>query len=99
MVRAQNPNIQILESAVERLEELANEMVFLGGCATGLLITDPAARPIRATQDVDVITEVGTLAEYHRLSERLREKDLPKTRVRTPPFADGWRRAWYWTSC
>jgi len=86
MVRAQNPNIQILESAVERLEELANEMVFLGGCATGLLITDPAAPPIRATQDVDVITEVGTLAEYHRLSERLREKGFAEDQSPDAPI-------------
>ena len=40
MIRAQNPNLQILEFAVERLGELTNEMVFLGGCATGLLMTD-----------------------------------------------------------
>jgi predicted nucleotidyltransferase len=73
MIRAQNPNLKILEFAVERLGELTNEIVFLGGCATGLLMTDVAAPPIRATQDVDVITEVATLAEYHRLSERLRE--------------------------
>ena len=47
-------------------------MVFLGGCATGLLITDTAAPVIRATKDVDVITEVASLVDYHRLSERLR---------------------------
>lgn len=40
MTREQNPNIEILMFAVERLDELADEMVFLGGCATGLLITD-----------------------------------------------------------
>jgi len=39
----ENPNIEILMFAVEQLEELADEMVFIGGCATGLLITDPAA--------------------------------------------------------
>lgn len=73
MIRAQNPNLQILELAVDQLGDLTNEMAFLGGCATGLLMTDAAAPPIRATQDVDVITEVATLAEYHRLSERLRK--------------------------
>lgn len=86
MIRAQNPNIQILELAVDRLGELANEMVFLGGCATGLLITDPAAPPIRATQDVDVITEVGTLAEYHRLSERLRQKGFAEDQSPDAPI-------------
>jgi len=46
--------------------------VFAGGCATGLLITDPAAGSIRPTIDVDVITEVVSYAEYALLSERLR---------------------------
>jgi len=73
MARAQNPNLEILELAVERLGPLADKMVFLGGCATGLLITDPAAPPIRVTRDVDTIVQVTSLAEYHRLSERLRE--------------------------
>ena len=43
MSRQQNPNLEIMQLAVEQLGELVNEMVFLGGCATGLLITDPAA--------------------------------------------------------
>lgn len=73
MARMQNPNLEILVLVVERLGALADEMVFLGGCATGLLITDPAAPPIRETRDVDAIVQVSTLVEYHRLSERLRQ--------------------------
>jgi hypothetical protein len=48
---------------------LTDRMVFLGGCATGLLLTDPAAPEVRPTRDVDVITEVGSLAEYDRLAD------------------------------
>ena len=70
----ENPNLEILMLAVEQLGELADEMVFLGGCATGLLITDSAAPPIRVTKDVDAIIQVVSLAQYHRLSEKLREK-------------------------
>lgn len=68
-----NPNLEILEIAVARLGVLIEEMVFLGGCATGLLITDAVAPAIRATKDVDVIVEVASLIEYHRLAKRLRE--------------------------
>ena len=55
MARTQNPNLDILILAVDQLGTLTEEMVFLGGCATGLLITDPAAPPIRVTRDVDAI--------------------------------------------
>jgi len=70
--RLPNPNILLLERAVARLDSLIDDMVFVGGCATGLLLTDPGAPPIRATQDVDVLTEVTTRSEYYRLSENLR---------------------------
>ena len=33
-----HPNIKILTLAAERLGELTEKLVFLGGCATGLLI-------------------------------------------------------------
>jgi len=74
MALHQNPNLEILESAVHRLDSLCEQMVFLGGCATGLLLTDPAAPSIRVTRDVDVIVEVTSLAAYHRLTKDLREK-------------------------
>jgi len=74
MVKVQNPNLEILMLAVEQLEELADEMVFLGGCATGLLITDLAAPSIRVTRDVDAIVQVVSHVDYYQLSEKLRVK-------------------------
>jgi len=47
--------------------------LFVGGCATGLLLTDPAAPSIRVTEDVDAIVEATTLRQYYHLSESLRE--------------------------
>jgi hypothetical protein len=73
MRRVINPNIEILEIAVSKLDDLVTRLVFLGGCATGLLMTDEAAPPIRSTHDVDVITEVATLAEYYHLADQLRQ--------------------------
>jgi len=74
MKRVNNPNLFILETAVHRLDSLADEFVFLGGCATGLLITDAAAPPIRETIDVDVIVQVLSRGEYYALSDKLRER-------------------------
>ena len=74
MHRNTNPNLEVLERAVECLGPIADAMVFLGGCATGCLLTDDAAPPIRVTQDVDAITEVASLVDYYRLSDQLRER-------------------------
>ncbi len=86
MHRTTNPNFGILESAVDQLGELADHLVFLGGCATGLLLTDVAAPPIRYTHDVDVITEVATMAEYYRLADRLREKGFQEDTSENAPI-------------
>ena len=67
-----NPNLELLELAADRLRQLLPEIVFVGGCATGLLIDDPAAAPVRGTYDVDIIAEIGSYAEYTVFSERLR---------------------------
>ena len=86
MARRRNPNIEILTVAVDRLGPVADEMVFLGGCATGLLITDPAAPSIRVTTDVDVITEVASLREYYQLAERLRQRGFVEDQSQGAPI-------------
>jgi hypothetical protein len=67
-----DPNGLLFEAAARLLHPLLQELVFVGGSATGLLITDQAAPSVRATDDVDVITEVGTYGQYETLSQRLR---------------------------
>lgn len=60
-----NPNLTITEMAVQALGDLTDSLVFVGGCATGLLVTRMRANQIRATEDVDVVAKVATIAEYH----------------------------------
>lgn len=68
-----DPNVQLVEGVVQRLGGLKDKFVFVGGCATGLLVTDMARPPVRATIDVDLVTEVATQVDYHRLSGKLRD--------------------------
>jgi hypothetical protein len=86
-----DPNLHLLEAAVRLLQPLLDELVFVGGCATGLLITDPAAVGIRPTRDVDAITEVGSYAEYARLSDRLRKLGLTEDHSEGAPICR-WKR-------
>jgi hypothetical protein len=68
----QNPNLALTREIARRLGPLLPDLTFVGGCATGLLITDPASAPVRSTRDVDVIAELTSYAEYSALAERLR---------------------------
>ncbi len=53
-----DPNRALFESIVRLLAPVLNELVFVGGCTTGLFITDPAAAGIRPTKDVDNVRVV-----------------------------------------
>jgi hypothetical protein len=67
-----NPNLGLLQIAAKLLLPMLDELVFVGGCATGLLITEEAAGEVRPTVDVDVIAEITSFTEYYDFSERLR---------------------------
>lgn len=69
-----DPNLAILEMAVDALGPLLDELVLVGGCAIGLLITDRARPPVRQTVDVDLLTEVAPRTDYYALCERLKER-------------------------
>lgn len=47
-----DPNLGMLTLVATALGDLRSSLVFVGGCATGLLITTSRSESIRATQDV-----------------------------------------------
>ena len=72
----QSKILQMLGVVADHLgEELLAKMAFVGGCTTGLLITDTLTlEQIRATDDVDVIVEVLGHGDYTKLQQQLRER-------------------------
>jgi predicted nucleotidyltransferase len=72
MIHTRDINIRMIIAVAKRLGDLRDKVVFVGGCATGLFITDPAMPEVRATQDVDVIVEVASRMAYYLLEEELR---------------------------
>jgi hypothetical protein len=86
-----DPNRALFESVVRLLTPVLDELVFVGGCTTGLFITDPAAGGIRPTKDVDAIVDVTSYAKYAALSERLRTLGLAEDTTPGAPLCR-WRR-------
>jgi hypothetical protein len=54
-------SVWAIRLVAERLGELSEEMVFVGGATLGLLITEPGAPPPRPTMDVDLVVEMTRL--------------------------------------
>ena len=80
-----DPNIELLIQIAAALGDLRERLVFVGGCATALLITDPAAAPVRATEDVDTIVAIGSKPEYHQLGEALRARGFSQPLEQSDP--------------
>ena len=74
-----NPNFQMMRLVAGSLGKLNDDLVYVGGCVVGLLVTDEARPAVRSTQDVDLIAEVATVVEYHALCKRLRAAKLTQT--------------------
>lgn len=72
--RLEDPNLAMLEIVVHALGDLCESLVFIGGCATGLLVTSVRTQQIRVTEDVDVVARVATIAAYHRIEAQLTQR-------------------------
>lgn len=86
-----DPNRALFESVVRLLAPVLDDLVFVGGCTTGLFITDPAAASIRPTVDVDAIVDVASYAGYTALADRLRALGLGEDTSPGAPMCR-WRR-------
>lgn len=87
-----DPNRALFEAVVRLLHPVLEDLVFVGGCTTGLFLTDPAASGIRPTKDVDAIVDVTSYAKYASLAERLRALGLAEDTTPGTPLCR-WRHA------
>lgn len=85
-----DPNLERLVATAEALRPLLGDLLLVGGCAAGLLVTDPGSSPIRPTLDVDLVSEAATYAAYHRVGERLRELGFQSGTLQGDPLCR-WR--------
>jgi predicted nucleotidyltransferase len=80
-----SPNRDRLIRTARRLEPLLDQLVFVGGQMTELLVTDPAAIRPRPTDDVDVVVGVSTKTAYQHIQEQFRALGFqPDRRAHAP---------------
>lgn len=86
MVRAHDENLRRLGLVAERLGELKDEVVFLGGCVAGLLVSEAAAPLVRPTRDVDLIIEVVSRRAFYELEADLASRGFGRPVEQDPPI-------------
>jgi predicted nucleotidyltransferase len=68
--------LAMLETVADALgDDLCEQMVFVGGCSTAVLITDDITlQEVRATDDVDLIVGLTGTAQWMKLQQTLSER-------------------------
>ena len=79
-------NITMLQTVADGLEELIDEIVFVGGAVAELYANDPASSDIRPTQDVDCTIELSSYKEHAELEEDLRAKGFANDTSKGAPI-------------
>lgn len=64
-------NITRIKAVYDALENLAKEVVFIGG-ATVSLYADRETGEVRPTDDVDILVELWTKSSYAEIESKLR---------------------------
>jgi predicted nucleotidyltransferase len=81
-----DPNRAILLLVAKALGDLREQVVFVGGCAAGLLVTIARAQVIRPTDDVDIVANVLNTQGYYALEEQLRAKGFTQEMAADAPI-------------
>jgi hypothetical protein len=69
-----DPNREDVVEAARALGDLRDAVVLVGGCATGLLVTEGHGQTIRRSPDVDVVVQAATGQEYRKVESLLEER-------------------------
>lgn len=79
-------NITMLQIVAKGLEELKDQVVFVGGSVAELYANNPAASEIRTTIDVDCVIELSSKSEHAKLEDNLRAKGFTNDISRDAPI-------------
>lgn len=86
-----DPNLDRLEATAEALGPLMEELCLVGGCAAGLLISDPGASPVWPTEDVDLVVEAIHYAAYQKFCGGIANRGFSQHPGKGEPLCR-WRR-------
>lgn len=76
MLKNQTINLKAVEKIATILEELNDDVVYVGGAVVSLYVTDEGAEQPRPTKDIDITVQVSTYAQMDELREKLATKGI-----------------------
>lgn len=71
-------NIGIIKEVATALDELNEQVVYVGGAVVGIYADDPAAEDVRPTKDVDFTLKIASYSELTKLEIELNKKGFKR---------------------
>lgn len=69
-------NIEQIIAVAKKLQHLKDEVVFVGGSTTELLVDEVARGQARQTEDVDFVVDIEFNLEYSKFEKKMRDLDF-----------------------
>jgi len=79
-------NLEMLALVAKGLGPLKDQVVFVGGATIELYVKDAAAPTVRATDDVDCVTQILTRSDYYELEDKLRDLNFKQPMGKKTPI-------------
>ena len=80
------PSVYMIEVVAHALQEIREDVVFVGGATVPFYIENDAGEIPRPTEDVDLIIEIANRTAYYSLEEKLRKKGFINSTNKEDPI-------------
>ena len=76
MLKNQLINLKVVEKIALALEEINDDVIYVGGAVVSLYVTDEGAEQPRPTKDIDISVQISSYAQMDELREKLAAKKI-----------------------
>ena len=76
MLKNQSINLKVVEKVALSLEEINDQVIYVGGAMVSLYVTDEGAEPPRPTKDIDISVQISSYSQMDELREKLAKKRI-----------------------
>lgn len=76
MHKNQTINLKIVEKVASTLEEINDDVIYVGGAVVSLYVTDEGAEQPRPTKDIDIAVQISTYYQMDQLRKKLADKNI-----------------------
>ncbi|UZD22843.1 hypothetical protein PBT90_05350 [Algoriphagus halophytocola] len=76
MLKNQTINLKVVEKVAMALEELNNDVIYVGGAVVSLYVTDEGAEQPRPTKDIDIAVQISSYGQMDELRGKLALKKI-----------------------